>query len=315
MNWNMKNGLRFPAGAIIAVLVISIGSGAQEGNATSDKSDHLIFNTFVYDGHSSPAMGLSEQDFSVLIDKKPAKIDYFSSRDVPESIIVLVQTSGSMSHRDFSEAAVNRLGRLVVLSNRGSEFLIITFSDVATIVADWTSDWKTLAAAITGVEHGPRKGSSALIDACTLALKKADQAKNQKEFILLIADGADNKSKTSPGEMRRLLEESKIPMNCIALTDRIYDPFARSEREFLVQIATQSGGLISFPASRKEASDDIERLALFMRHAYQIGLDIASLPRDGRRHNLTVKVSPVSSKIKGAEHFFTHAPESFRASN
>jgi VWFA-related protein len=315
MSWNVKNGLRFPAGALVAVLVISIGSGAQQENPGGNESDQLVFNTFVYDGHVSPAIGLSEQDFFVLIDKKPAKFDYFSSRDVPESIIVLVQTSGSMSHRDFSEAAVNRLGRLVVLSNRGSEFLIITFGDVATIVADWTSDWKALAAAVTGLEHGLRKGSSSLTDACMLALKKADQARNRKKFILLIADGADNKSKTSPNEMRRLLEDSRIPVNCIALTDPIYDPFAGPEHEFLVQIVRQTGGLISFPASRNEASDDIERLALLMRHAYQIGLDKASLPRDGRRHNLTVKVSPVSSKIREGEHFFAHAPESFRASN
>lgn len=315
MGSNLKNPLRSPAVAIVAVLVISIGSGAQQGNATGNKSDQLIFNAFVYDEHVSPALGLSEQDFSVLIDKKPATIAYFASRDVPESIIVLVQTSGSMSRRDLSETAVNRLGRLVVLSNRGSEFLIITFSDVATIVADWTSDWKALAAAVTGVEHGPRRGSSALVDACTLAVKKADQAKNQKKFMLLIADGADDKSKTSPNEMRRLLEESRIPVNCIALTDPIYDPLAGSERGFLEDIVTQTGGLIHFPSSRNETSDDIERLALVMRHAYQIGLDRGSLPRDGRRHNLTVKVSPVSSKTREGKHFFVHAPDGFRASN
>ena len=199
----MKKQLRFPAGALAAVLFASMGSGALQENTSGDKTEQLVFNAFVYDGHVSPAMGLNEQDFSVLIDKKPAKIDYFSNRDVPESIILLVQTSGSMSSQTLWQTAVNRLSRFVVLSNRASEFLVMTFNQSTTIVADWTSDREGIASAITTVEHVSRKGSTALVDSCVLAIKKTSQAGNQKKFVLLIANGLENNSKTSLKDFRR----------------------------------------------------------------------------------------------------------------
>jgi len=220
-----------------------------------------------------------------------------------------------MRHRDSWDTAVSKLGRFVMLSNRGSQFLLITFSDTPRLVADWTSDKNILASAISGVEHGERKGPTALVDACVLAVTKAAQAQNQKKFILLIADGADNSSKTPRNQFRRLLEDSRIPVSCIAITDPIYDAYAGQDRAFLEDFATPTGGVLFFPGSRKETADLVELSALWMRHGYQIGFNRASLPKDGKHHKFTVKVSPVSNNIRESERYFVHAPEGFRASN
>ena len=303
------------AGALGAVLAISIGSGAQQGNPTGSESDQLIFNVLVYDKQAAPVMGLSERDFSVSIDKQHAKIDFFSGQDTPESICLLVDTSTSMRHRDAWETAVSKLSRFVMLSNRGSQFLIITFSETPRLVADWTSDKNILASAIAGVRHGELKGTTALSDACVLAINKAAQAQNQKKFILLIADGEDDSSKTPRNQFRRLLEDSRIPVSCIAITDPIYAPYAGQDRAFLEDFATPTGGVLFFPGNPKETADLVELSALLMRHGYQIGLNRASLPKDGKHHKFAVKVSSVNGNTGETERYSVRVPDGFRAPN
>lgn len=299
-------------GAVLLLIAIVVGSGAQQVNPISNETDQFVFNVVVYDRLGAPVMGLHEEDFLLLIDKKPAKIDFFSGRDAPESVCLLVDTSASMPNRDSWEAAVGQLRRFVLLSNPGSQFLLITVSDTPRLVADWSSDRSTLATAIASLEHGERKGSGALADACVLAINKAAQAKNQKKFILLIAGGANGSSKTPRNQFRRLLEDSNIPVYCVAMTDPVYDLNAGQDRVFLEDIATQTGGLISFPGSRRETGHLVEQFALLMRHGYQIGFNRASLPRDGRRHKLTVKVK---TSTKESEKYFVHAAEGVRANN
>ena len=301
--------------AVALSIVFVVGSGGQQLNSTGSESDPLVFNVLVYDKQAAPVMGLSEPDFSVSIDKQHAKIDFFSGQDTPESICLLVDTSTSMRHRDAWETAVSKLSRFVMLSNRGSQFLIITFSETPRLVADWTSDKNILASAIAGVRHGELKGTTALSDACVLAINKAAQAQNQKKFILLIADGEDDSSKTPRNQFRRLLEDSRIPVFCIAITDPTTDAYAGQGRRFLEEITSHTGGVVFFPGNPKETADLVELSALLMRHSYQIGFNRASLPSDGKHHKLTVKVSPVSEKTRESEHYFVHAPEGFRASN
>ena len=302
------------AGVVVLLIGIVVGSGAQQVNPSSNETDQLIFNIVVYDRVGAPVMGLNVGDFSLLIDNKPAKIDFFSGRDAPESICLLVDTAGSMRHSDSWEAAVGQLSRFVVLSNRASQFLLITFSDTPRLVTEWTSDRNILATAIASVEHGERKGTTNLVDACVLAINKAAQAKSQKKFILLIADGANGGSKTPRNQFRRLLEDSSVPVFCVALTDPTHDLNAGWDRVFLEDITIQTGGVIFFPGSRKEIAHVVEQSALLMRHGYQIGLNRASLPKDGKHHKLTVKVSAVNS-TKKSESYFVHAPEGFRANN
>ena len=311
----MKNRLRFAAGAIVAVLVISIGSGAQQGKATANESNQIVFNVFVYDKLGAPVMGLAENDFSIFVNKQPTKIDFFSGRDAPESICLLVETSAFMRHREMWETAVSKLRRFVMLSNPGSEFLLITFSDAPKLVVDWASDKNVLASAILAVEHGEQKGTTALSDACVLAINKFPHAKNQKKFIVLIAHGGDDSSKTPHNQFRSLLENSGVSVACIAITDPTYDAYAGHGRVFLEEITSATGGIVSFPGTTKEIADSIDQGALLMRHGYQIGLNKASLPNDGKHHKLTVKVSPNDGNTRNSERYVVRAPEGFRTSN
>jgi VWFA-related protein len=301
--------------ALGAVLAISIGSGAQQGNPTSGERDQLIFNVLVYDKQGAPVMGLSERDFSASIDKQHAKIDFFSGQDTPASICLLVDTSTSMRHRDEWETAVSKLSRFVMLSNRGSQFLIITFSDTPRLVADWTSDKNILASAIAGVRHAELKGTTALSDACVLAINKAAQAQNQKKFILLIAHGEDDSSKTPRNQFRRLLEDSTVSVSCIAITDPRTDAYAGQGRTFLEEITSHTGGVVFFPGKPKEAADLVELSALLMRHGYQIGFNRASLPKDGKQHKFAVKVSALNGNTGETERYSVRARDGFRLSN
>jgi Ca-activated chloride channel family protein len=304
-------------GAVISLIVVGVGSSLQDVKPADTGSDLLVFNVCVtHKSGATPVMELTEKDFSVLVDNQPAKIDYFSGRDIPESVGVLVDTSGSMRNEPRWRTAVSQLSRFVVLSNPGSEFLLLTFGGRPEIVADWTSERATLAGAIARTSKAEPKGPTALFDTLTLALNKAAQAKSEKKFILLITDGIDNTSKARYQQARRLLEESRIPVYCIALTNPVDDALGGGSRSRLEELCSVSGGAVFFPGSPKEATLAIDLVAVAIRHGYRIGLTRLSLPKDSKYHKFTVKVSPVraESPTEKGNPYTVGAPKGFWAS-
>jgi Ca-activated chloride channel family protein len=288
------------------------GSGANQASSASPDADQLLLNVCVREKSGAPILGLSQQDFSILIDKAQADIGYFNRRDEPESITLLVDVSGSMrSGRSSWRAAVHELSRIPSLSNPGSEFLVMIFNDRPKIVVDWTADRDILGREIAALEQTVPAGATALYDACVMAVSKSSQARNRKRFILLLTDGQDNVSRAQYLHTRRLLQESGVTVYCIGVEEP-NDTLRQFGNSVMVEISSTTGGTSLFPIDPRQASHPIESVALWMRHGYQVGLSRASLPKDGKHHKITVSVASASSKKSGTQYVVT-APTGFWA--
>lgn len=298
-------------------LAIPAGLGAAQSKPAGAKSDNIIFSVVVTDKAGNPIAGLTQEDFSILVDKQPTTIDYFSSSPAPERVVLLVDTSTSMRGFDLWRPAVSEMKRLVVFSNPGSRFLLITFNEAPAITADWTSDWETISTAMTNADQGRRKRVTALYDALILAVNKAAQERNDKRFVLLIAGGIDTSSKAHLNDVRRLLQESCIPVYCIALPDIASDITTTLEAEHSVMegVGSASGGVTFFP-DRNEVPKIMDLITRWTTQSYEIGFNRASLPKDGKFHKLTWSVKPASGAggSKRGDYYYV-APKGFYSGN
>ncbi len=136
---------------------------------------------------------MKKEDFEVYEDGVKQTLISFLHTDLPVSIALVVDNSGSMSRK---RPSVNKSAMdLIEASNPQDEAFVVNFSDEAFIDQDFTSDVNKLR---EGLAHLESRGGTALHDAVVASADKlAADAKNPKQVLILITDGDDNASTLS----------------------------------------------------------------------------------------------------------------------
>ena len=115
------------------------------------------------------------------------KILQFSNEDVPVSLGLVFDSSGSMSNKmEKSRSAVLQFFKT---ANPQDEFFLVDFSDAPRLLSDFTTSIEDVQNRLVFTQA---KGRTALLDALYLALNHMRHAKHAKKAILVISDGGDN---------------------------------------------------------------------------------------------------------------------------
>jgi VWFA-related protein len=188
---------------------------------------------------------LQQSEFSVFENGVQQRLTLFREEQVPLSIGLLVDESGSM--RDKGDKVAAAAKQLVSLSGAQDEMFIAGFNDNTYIDQDWTNDEGKLAAALDKREA---RGGSAWRDAVNLSIDKIQRGgKNETKVLLLITDGDDNTSHISLADLILKARQSGVAIYCIGLLN---DPEARAAKRALHELAGDSGGQDYYPKSPAE---------------------------------------------------------------
>jgi len=204
--------------------------------------------------------GLNRDNFEVFEGAKPQTIQHFSSEDVPVSLGIILDVSGSMSDKfDRVREAVNQFCEA---SNPQDEFFMITFSDEARLAVDFTSNPDDIKKELL---FTPPKGRTSLLDAIHMGLRKMKNARYGKRALLIISDGGDNHSRYGEKEIKGLAKESDVMIYSIGIFDR-YLPTPEEIRgpTLLTDIAEPTGG-------RAFTVDNVNVMPSIARH---IGMEL-----------------------------------------
>ncbi len=144
---------------------------------------------------SKLVQNLKRENFQVFEDGVKQNIISFQHTDLPVSIALVVDNSGSMSKK---RPAVNKQrSDLVEVSNPEDEAFVVNFSDEAFIDQEFTSNLNKLR---DGLAHIESRGGTALYDAVVASADKlVADAKRPKQVLVLITDGEDNASTLNAG--------------------------------------------------------------------------------------------------------------------
>jgi VWFA-related protein len=242
----------------------------------------------VYDSRQRMITNLARNDFAVYEDNQPQQITSFRRMDIPVSLGILVDNSGSMREKRsaVNEAALN----LVRASNKDDEVFIVNFSDEYWLDQDFTANISLMKEALEKIDS---RGGTALYDA---VIASADHlAKNgtkDKKVLVVVTDGEDNASRESLERAVRTLQDENGPVvYTIGILDNGRE--GRRAKRALTQLSLETGGVYFFPKDAREVDEISRAVAHDIRNQYIIGYKPSNpTARGGYR---TVKVEARAS--------------------
>ena len=247
-----------------------------------------LVNVSVIDPYNRFVTGLEKEDFKIYEDDELQTISHFSTEDVPISIGLIFDCSGSMADKiDKSRMAVNQFFRT---SNPADEFFLISFNDRPDAVSGFTHDPETLQSKLNFTEA---KGRTALLDAIYLGLNEMRKAQYSRKVLLIISDGGDNHSRYTEGEIKSMVREADVQIYGIGLFDLNFkSPEEREGPALLSDVTEVTGGRTFTISSPNELADVATKIGIELRNQYVLGYRPTNPLRDGKWRKIKVKLNP-----------------------
>lgn len=255
--------------------------------------DEVVLNCTVVDKHGQVVNGLTEKDFHVWEDGVPQPVISVLHEDLPVSMGILIDNSGSMSDKQAAvdEAALD----LVRASNPGDEAFIVNFSDEAYLDQGFTSNIQLLE---RGLSHIEARGGTALYDAIVASANElARYAKHPKQVLLVVTDGEDDASMLTLQQAIERVQALHGPE--IYAIGLLYDdsgPEAHRARQALELLTEQTGGLAYFPRSLQNVSEIAGEVASDIRNQYTVAYHPTRPIRLGGYRTVRVEASAPGHK-------------------
>jgi Ca-activated chloride channel family protein len=267
-------------------------------------------NASVIDGSGRTVDALPQSAFQVFEDNVPQAIVGFRHEDLPVSLGLLIDSSGSMYDK---RAAVDASSLdLVKLSNPKDEEFLVDFSSEAYIDQDFTSDITKLQ---QGLGYIKASGGTALYDAVIASADYlAKNGKQPKQVLLIITDGDDNASSASLEQTIRRVQDLDGPaIYCIGLLfgEDVSRNEARHSREVLTELAEQTGGEAYFPKSLREVDGIAQQVAQDIRTQYTLEYHTTNSPANGGYRKIRVEAHEKgyhNLQVRTRSGYFPHLP-------
>lgn len=255
----------------------------------------VVLHTTVLDDRQRFADGLKEENFRVFEDKVEQKLSVFKREDVPVSMGLVIDNSGSMRDKRprVNEAALT----LVQASNPQDEAFVVNFNDdfYLDLDKDFTNSIPELKEALERIDS---RGSTALYDALIGSLDHLKKASKDKRVLLVVTDGEDNTSHNSLEKTIRELQKTDTVVYTIGLLSEESKKNAKRAKKALEQIALASGGLAYFPESVDDVHTICEQVAHDIRNQYTLAYYPTNTKRDGSYRAVQVEVIPPRGRGK-----------------
>ena len=307
--WHLGASWRLVVLILIAALIVtaqqnSSGNSPQVQNQSTKSStdanqiivntDLVTLNVTVIDSQGFAVTGLEKKHFALTDDKHPQEIMFFSDADLPLSVGIVFDVSGSMKGEKF-ERAKEALSEFIQTGHPEDEYFLIGFNSQPQLLLDGSRDSDAITRKLSFLEP---QSSTALYDAAYLARDRVLSGVHVKRAIVIISDGQDNNSRYSFSQLRRAFKESDVVIYAIG----IQGPTPGDALDFfgkmlLSKLAGSSGGRALFPADSTALTEALEGIALELRHQYSIGYRPSNFTLDGKWHRIKVKVT-TPNKLK-----------------
>ncbi|HUY81457.1 MAG TPA: VWA domain-containing protein [Acidobacteriaceae bacterium] len=230
--------------------------------------DEVLLNCAVVDEKGRSVTDLSRSDFRIWEDGVPQTAISFLHQDLPVSMGILVDNSGSMRDK---RAAVNAAALdLLSASNPQDAAFIVKFSDRAYLDQGFTSDIHALN---RGLSQFDSKGTTALYDAVAASADElTNHAKHPREVLLIITDGADNASRLNLEQAIRRVQNLGGPVvYSIGLLFGTDKEESKRAKNALERLSQETGGIAYFPHSLQDVDSIATEVARDIRNQYTIG--------------------------------------------
>lgn len=270
----------------------------------------VLVSVTVTDPMNRLVTGLDREHFTVLEDKKAQTITNFGAEDAPVSLGIIFDASGSMG--DKMAKAREAVAQFLKTTNPQDEFFLIQFNGSPKLITEFTGQPAEIQNSLTFTRS---KGSTALLDAIYLGMHETKKASNTKKALLIISDGADNSSRYTVREIKRMVREADVQIYAIGIFEPAWSRDSREERmgpRLLTEIAEQTGGRHFRVKNLAELPDIAAKIGVELRNQYVLGYVPTNSARDGKWRRLRVELKKIRGVPPLRAHYRTGYYESYR---
>ena len=251
--------------------------------------DMALVNVTVTDPYNRLVTGLEQENFRVFEDNTEQEVVTFSAEDVPISIGVVFDFSGSMANKvgKAREAAV----QFFKTANPSDEFFLVSFNERAELTSAFTNSVEDLQSSLMLTSA---KGRTALLDAIYLGLSQMRGARNAKRALLILSDGGDNHSRYNESDIKRLVKEADTQLYAIG----IFDPLGYRNRtpeelngpSLLSEITEMTGGRVFSVEKLEDLPDIASKIGMELRNQYVLGYHPSNKAHDSRWRKIKIRL-------------------------
>ncbi len=253
--------------------------------------------------------GLTREDFQVYEDGVPQEIVNFVQENVPVSVVLLVDSSGSTRH---SQASIRRAA-LHFAGSLGPEdrVAIITFNSDPRLILQWTNDLGNIELALESIYA---KGSTVLNDALYVTFDDLLRDVEGKSAVILLTDGIDYGSRVGMEEAVELAVRSEALVYVASKLDEYWanavrlrmeytrrgrlvprelkDGYILSARRSLERIASLTGGRVLEAEAFSSLTEVYAEVADELKNQYYLSYIPTNTGKDGKWRRIEVRARP-----------------------
>ena len=264
--------LRFPPGKVDAMkrlpvpaflcAILAVSAGFAAAQVAADPNLVYLHVSAFETQYGRPVVGIHEQAFKILENDKLQDIAYFSTKDVPLAVGILVDAQKDIKDR-VTATALAALSR----KDRPQDQLFVT-----------------------------ETGNTPFNDAIYQNLNRVLQLQNSRRVLIVFTDRTGPNS-SSFSKVRELVRKQDIQFYSIAFSE-----FGRSATdgswEILRELSESSGGYSYFPGMMAQVTDIYMKIASEVRNQYVIGYRPANQAQDGKWRKIKVTAEMIDNKNK-----------------
>src|SRR6188508_2426985 len=279
--------IRHLAPVLLAAVVLIAPMGAQEPQSKFKVSTNSVaLYATVTDATKRLVPDLEQEDFEVYDNGKLQAVTQFDNRPLPISVVVMLDTSGSMTLAlDLVKAAAEQFLLRLMPDDQG---MVGAFNDKIEFHPEgFTNSRDMLVRSLKDLDFGyPTR----LYDAVNESMSQLKPLQGRK-VVLVFTDGDDNSSKVGSGHVtdRGRLEE--VMVYSVGLENEYFDGARRvrsSPDRGLKRLSEETGGGFFLLKKTDELTSTFTRVAQELHSQYVLGFTPQVL--DGKIHKLEVRL-------------------------
>ena len=251
----------------------------------------VVCHTTVVDKNGHLITDLPREAFTVYENGVQQPIREFKREDVPVSMGLVIDNSGSMRDKRAKVEAASLA--LVKASNPEDEVFVVNFNDEAFLDLphgkDFTNDVKEMEEALTRIDS---RGGTAMRDAIRMSIDHVkEKGHKDKKVLVVVTDGNDNSSVISLENLVRASQQSEVLIYSVGLLSDEERREARRAEHALNDLATATGGEAFFPKEVSEVDRIAKVVARDIRSQYTIIYAPTNEAMDGTFRQIKITAS------------------------
>jgi VWFA-related protein len=277
--------------ALLLGLTLGARPGAGQDTLFRSTARTVAVYATVTDGAGRLVPDLRQEHFEVLDNGRPRPLTVFKSDVQPITVVVMLDTSGSMTFNFelLKEAAEKFVLRLLP----DDRVRVGSFSDKILISPTFTGDRDELVRIVRNdLQYG---NPTFLWDAIDRSMD-ALAGESGRRVVLVFSDGEDERSeKTNFRDVLTRAVNEDFMIYTIGLQSRILNRLTRPDRR-LAELAEQTGGGYFELTRTADLNSTFTRVADELHRQYVLGFSPESL--DGTVHDLEVRTKVQGMKVR-----------------